>query len=158
MTKVRKTNSIEEVLTDVMGKAGLGRARCVEITGRSVSYLLEASDPDKPQLLSAQDLIKLDLAHIGHDGTAPFYTAIGVMLARARAEIYVDAAAIQRATREVLKEDGEAHLALFAASQPGATDQELRDALRETTEAAVAATQAIETVRTALEKRHQLPP
>lgn len=156
VTKDRETKSIEDVLLKALGD--LGRARCAEITGRSESYLLEASDPAKPQLLSAQDMVKLDIAHIGHDSTAPFHAAIGAILARARAEIYVDAVAIGRATRDVLKEDGDAHLALFIASQPEATDLDLRAALRETKEAAAAQAQAIEIVECALEKRQRQPP
>ncbi|RZF64500.1 hypothetical protein EWE75_10000 [Sphingomonas populi] len=133
-------------------------ARCAAITGRAEAYLREASDPDRPQRLTVQDMLKLDVEHLAFDGTTPLFAAYGALVAQARAEIYVDAVAIGRATKDVLKEDGDAHLALFLASQPDATDQDLRAALRETEESVAAQSQAIHVVRVALEKCHQQPP
>ncbi|WP_242148885.1 hypothetical protein [Sphingomonas sp. BAUL-RG-20F-R05-02] len=154
MTKRRP--QFEDVLLKVLGD--LTPARCAEVTGRLPSYLREASDPDRPQMLTVRDMIALDIEHIGFDGRAPLFAAVGAELAQARAEVYQDAAAIRNATRDVLKEDGEAHVALFAASQPDASDQDLLAALKETKEAVAAQAQVIEVVQVALQHRGRLPP
>ena len=154
MTKARPI--FEDALLRVLGD--LTPARCALITGRAEAYLREASDPDRPQRLTVEDMHKLDVEHLAFDGTTPLFAAYGALIAQARAEVYADAVAIGRATKDVLKEDGEAHLALFIASQPDATDHDLRAALRETEEAIAAQSQAVQVVRVALEKRHPQPP
>lgn len=154
MTKARPL--FENALLKVLGD--LTPERCSAVTNREASYLREASDPDRPQLLTVRDMIALDVEHIARDGKAPLFAAVGAMLAQARAAIYQDAVAISDATRDVLKEDSDAHLALFAACQPGASDQVLIAALRETKEAVAAQTQAIEVVQVALQHRGKLPP
>ncbi|MDF0489181.1 hypothetical protein PX554_13655 [Sphingomonas sp. H39-1-10] len=154
MTKARPI--FEDALLRVLGD--LTPARCALITGRAEAYLREASDPDRPQRLTVHDMHKLDVEHLAFDGTTPLFAAYGALIAQARAEIYADAVAIGRATKGVLKEDGEAHLALFIASQPDATDHDLRAALRETEESIAAQSQAVQAVRVALQKRHPQPP
>jgi len=146
----------EDVLLKVLGE--LTPAVCQEITGRTASYLRDASDPDKGQLLSVQDMIRLDTAHIGIDGNAPLTAAVCAILEQARADIYTDAVSIGRATVDVLKEDGEAHVALFLASQPNATDAQLLEARREIEQSSAAQANALAVVCTALQHRGRLPP
>lgn len=154
MTKLRPL--IEDVLLKVLGD--LTPARCEAVTGRSGSYLRDASDPDKAQQLCVRDALALDTAHLAYDGTAPLFAAMGALLAQARAEIYADAVAITEAAREVIREDGEAHLALFIAAQPNATDAQLLEARREVEQSSAAHANALATLCSALEHRQHQPP
>jgi hypothetical protein len=146
----------EEALLKLMGQ--LTAARCSEIIGRPEGFLHDASNPNRPHQLMVRDMIALDKAHLEYDGTAPLFAALGAIIAEARAAIYKDAVAIRDATHAVLKEDGEAHVALFAACEPSATDQELLEALREARQAVAAQTSAIEVLLVALKHRGRLPP
>lgn len=153
MTKLRPL--FEDVLLKVLGD--LTPARCEAATSRSASYLRDASDPDKAQQLTVRDMLALDKAHLAYDGTRPLSAAVVALLDQAHAEIYVNSVAIAKVSCDVIREDGEAHLALFIAAMPNATDAQLRDARREVEQSSAAHANALATLCTAIEHRQHPP-
>lgn len=146
MTKLRPPLTIENALFRVLGTIGLERA--AEVTGRGADYLRSVSDPDNRYRLTIADALTLDLEHVATGGAGfPIYETYGLLLEAARAERFSDAAAIARRAIRVIKEGGEAHAALVAASQPGATDADRAAALRELEEAACELTAAMALLR-----------
>jgi hypothetical protein len=150
MTKLREPISMENALYTVLGLITIERAAAV--TGREPHYLRAAADPDKDQQLTVRDLELLDLeAHAQHGRGFPLYEALGRRLDCARAERFVDEAAIGRATMEHAREAGEATAALVAATLPTNNSVEtLTTALRELEQSDAATGNAIAIVRQAL--------
>ncbi|WP_242140842.1 hypothetical protein [Sphingomonas sp. TREG-RG-20F-R18-01] len=146
MTKLRTPLSIENALYKVLGRIGI-EAAC-DSTGRKAAYLRNLSDPDKREQLTVADAIKLDLAHRQSGaGGAPIYETIGLLLQATDAELFSDSRAIGRVAMEVIKEGGEAHVALVNASFPGASPQDFTETLRELEENAAALSKAIALIR-----------
>jgi len=145
MTKLRPPVSIENTLHRVLGE--LGAERAAEVTGRARSYLNDACDPDKPQLLTVRDAIALDLACVeAGDPTFPLYETYGLLLRAATAERHADALAIGRHAAAVAKESGEATAALVSAALAPGDVPAMEHALRQTEESLEASTDAIATI------------
>lgn len=157
MTKVRPPLSIENTLFKVFGALEIEHAS--EVTGRTPHYLRNLADPAKREKLTVVDQIKLDLAwrQKGRPG-APLYEQIGRIMKAADAEIFSDSDAIGDIARRVIKEGSEAHLALFAASRPAATEAELLSALREVEESTSVSQQALAVIKSVIAHKVAQPP
>lgn len=157
MTKLRPPLSIEDALHKVFGALTLEVV--AELTGRAPAYLRDLTDPDKSPHLLVRDLIKLDLGHrqAGHAG-APLYETLGLILKAADAEIFSDAAALGQIAVRVIKEGGEANVALYAATRPGVTTQQLQQTQRELVQSAQEHAEAIAAVGCMIEQRRARPP
>lgn len=155
MTKLREPVSMENALYLVLGSITIERA--AEVTGREPHYLRAAADPDKDQQLTARDLELLDLeAHAQHGRGFPLYEALGRRLDCARADRFVDEAAIARSLIELLRENGEATAAMAAVTLPSNNSIEaLTTALRELEQSDAATGAAIAIVRQALAHARQ---
>ena len=130
MTKVRAPISIENALFKVLGQLGI--EACCEVTARKAHYLRALADPDKREQLTVTDAIKLDLAHIhSGGGGAPIFETIALIIKAAHGELFSDAQAIGVQAQRVIREGGEAHVALFEAAQPAASEAALRESLRQ---------------------------
>ncbi|MBM7407085.1 MULTISPECIES: hypothetical protein [Sphingomonas] len=137
MTKVRPPLSIEDALRGLIKTIGVDRAR--KATGRSKSYLEQLTNPDLRYRLTVDDAIKLDLEHASvSNGVMPILESYGVLVEAKRAERCEDAAELMRRIVDSVKEGGEAHAALIAASMPGASKTEKDKAIREWAEACTA--------------------
>lgn len=142
MTKVRPPLTIENALLKVLGLIGIEKA--AEVTERSQDYLRSVSDHDSRYRLSVDDGIKLDLAYhaAGGDGY-PIHEAYTLLLGVAVTVALADAASFHRQTLAVLKEGGEAHVALVAANAPNATRADTLIAIKECEEGLTALTRAL---------------
>ena len=156
MTKQRAPMSIENTLRIVVGQL---EDRAAAVTGRQQSYLAECTDESKPQLLTVRDMELLDLEHHAQFGRGfPIFEALGRRLDSARAERFVDEAAIARAAIEHARESGEASAALIAATLPSNNSVEtLTNALRELEQSDAATGAAISIVREALARARDAP-
>jgi len=157
MTKLRPPLSIENTLFKIFGALEIEHA--AEVTGRKVHYLRHLTDPTKRENLTVLDQIKLDLAwrQKGRAG-APLYEQIGRILKAADAEIFSDSDAIGEVAKRVILEGSQAHLALFGASRPGASEAELLNALREVEESASVSQEALAVIKSVIEHRVAQPP
>ena len=158
MTKARPPLSIENALHKVIGELSIEYA--AEVTGRQAHYLRALTDPDKErEQLTVRDMIKLDLAHreAGLVG-APLFETVARILKAADAEIFSDAHQLAKIAARVIREGGDAHVALFSASRPGVTDKQLQSTLRELEESHAETATAIAAVSSILQNRHAQPP
>lgn len=135
MTKLRSAFTVENALFRVLGAITIERA--AEVTGRDTHYLRSMSDPDSRYRLSVDDAIKLDLEYrsTANCEGMPIYEAYGRLLELAAAERFSDAEKIRSAAADVIREGGEAHVALVCAAAPNATPEARRHAAREVEEA-----------------------
>ena len=115
MTKLRQPLTVEDALYKVLGALTMSGA--VEATGRTAGYLRMLSDPDQRAQLTVIDMIKLDVAHMraGFPGM-PIFEAVATILHAAQPELFSNAYAISRVTCDVVKEGGDAHVALRLVS------------------------------------------
>ena len=157
MTKLRPPLSIENALMKVLGSITIEVA--ANVTGRKEHYLRDLTDPDKRAQLTVIDAIKLDLAHrlAGQPG-APLYETIGLILRSTDAEIFSDAVQLGNVAVRVIREGGEAHAALCAASRPGASLAQLQDTLREIEESIGEHAKAVAHLQAMIQHRTQQPP
>lgn len=157
MTKTRAPVSIENALFKVLGQLGI--EECCEVTARKAHYLRALADPDKREQLTVTDAIKLDLAHLrSGGGGAPIYETIALIIKAAHGELFRDAETIARQAQAVIREGGDAHVALFEAAQPSASDATLRNSLRELEESHIETGKAIALVGGILAARAAQPP
>ncbi|MCP3729284.1 hypothetical protein M9978_02485 [Sphingomonas sp. MG17] len=155
MTKARPPLSIENALYKVLGRIGIERA--AEVTSRGADYLRSLSDPDNRYRLTCQDMLALDDEHQVLTGERPLYETLGLMIDARNAARFSDRAELRRLTVPVLKEAGEAHAALAAATCDGAGAVELRNFVREAEQSVAKITQAIGAAQAMLEAQQQPP-
>ncbi len=147
MTKLRAPLTVENALTKIAGLIGFAAmAESLTTPGRPVAErtVRNWSDPDTPERCPIEAGIRLDVAYqaAGGDG-APIYETYGLLLDAAHAEHFADEAELARRTISAIKEGGEAHAALVAASRPGATALDRRAALREVEQGVAALTSTL---------------
>ena len=142
MTKLRAPLSFEDALVEVASV--LGYQAMSEIAGVQPRTVRKWGDPEAPERCPVEAALEFDIAYqqAGGEG-APLYEAYGALIEATRAQRFSDEAAIARAAIKVIKEGGEAHAALVALSQPGATDADRRAAAKEVQEARAALDQTL---------------
>lgn len=142
VTKLRAPLTIENALVEVASV--LGYERMGEIAGVHARTVRKWADPEASERCSIEVGVAFDIAYqqAGGEG-APIYEAYGLMIEAARAQKFSDAAAIARHALNVMKEAGEAEMALVAASLPSATKACRLAAVREVEEAVGALTQSL---------------
>lgn len=107
-----------------------------QATNRSVSTINAWRDPERREKVPLDDAIALDLAYQAAGGVgAPLFETYAAQLELAASTRFSDRHHLLEATKELVREAGEAHAALIHASQPGATAGDDARALREATEA-----------------------
>lgn len=157
MTKEREPASIEDALMAVLGQLKVKEAAA--LLGRSPSYLMATTDPDKREQLSVRDMELLDLAHHAQFGQGfPLYETLGRRLATARAERFADAAEIGRRGARLARENGEAVTALLEAALVSGDRKLIEEALRQTEDVAREATATMACLRHVLEREASPPP
>lgn len=155
MVKERDPLSIEQALRDTID--AISMARAVEITGRTSGYLREMSDPDKRGDLTCRDAILLDAEHEAQLGTRPITDMMRSLLDARRPDLITGTAALLEVTIEMVRESGDAHAALIAATAPGATPATRRHAVREVLQALAAKRRALPILRSLLRRQPQAP-
>lgn len=136
MTKHRPPLSIDAALARIAGQLPGGWAAMAEATGRCQSLVRAWGDPDRREEIPVRDAIALDLVFQAEGGTgAPVHEAYTHQLELAQVSRFADAIQLGRHAIDVIRESGEAHAALVAAAQPGATPADRRKAEREIGEA-----------------------
>jgi hypothetical protein len=157
MTKLRTPTSFENALFQLLGALTIEVA--AEVTGRSVSYLREAADEDKPQQLTLRDAYRLDVAHRAAGlGGVPIYEAYGRQLDCDEAARFATASTLGQHLRALLREGADAHLALADAATPGADRGDRLHAVRELEELDREVTRALAAARSAAGLAGQPPP
>lgn len=155
MTKVRDPLSIEQALRDVIDAITMPRA--AEVTGRTAGYLRELSDPDKRGDLTCRDAVLLDAEHELLLGTRPISDMLRAQLDARRPDVIAGTAALLEVTIEMVRESGDAHAALIAATAPGATPATRRHAIREVLQAVAAKRRSLPILRSMLRSQPQAP-
>lgn len=155
MTKVRDPLSIEQALRDVIDAITMPRA--AEVTGRTPGYLRELSDPDKRGDLTCRDAVLLDAEHELLLGNRPITDTLKLKLDARRADLEIGQMMLFEATLDVVREDGDAHVALIAATAPGATPAMRSTALREVLQSLNAKRRIIPMLRALTRRQPQAP-
>ena len=146
MTKLRPALSTEEALDLVVATLRIEHAAAA--IARQPHYIRALSDPAKPERLSIDDAITLDLAYVaaGHQGM-PIYDSIGLRLRTAYAIDLHNAAVLNGHAVDVTREGAEAVIALLGASTSVLDKPALEKALKELVDSHRAVEAAIRTVR-----------
>lgn len=155
MTKQRPPLSIENALFQVLGRIGIDEA--ARLTSRSTDYLRSLSDPENRYRLTCEDALTLDDAHQALTGERPIYETMGLMIEARNATRFTDLAELRRRTIDVLREAGEAHAALVAATCDGATEKDLSNFIREGEQSLAETTSAIAAAKAMLDARQHPP-
>jgi len=106
-----------------------------EAVGRVASTVRAWTDPDRPEQVSLDAAIDLDLLFISEGGEgAPLYEAFGGKLSLAHARRFSEARRLHDFAGPLVKEAGEAHSAIIEAARPDATRPEFDRAFKEAME------------------------
>lgn len=144
MAKVRAPLSTQGALARIAGQLPRGWDEMAEIADRATSTCYNWGNPDTPESVPLDCAIRLDLAFQAAGGEgAPLYETYGHQLQLAHVAKFADALQLARRTMVVIREGGQAHEALVAASLPGATDGDRARARREVEEGIVALQSAL---------------
>lgn len=136
MTKTRTPLSVEQALQRIAGQLPDGVNSMAEIAHRKPASIRNWMDPDRPEQVTLEAAIELDLAFQENGGVG---TPLGqVYLAKldlADSSRFAERHRLLEYTQGVVKEAGEAVSALIALSRKDATETERRTAEREVAEA-----------------------
>ena len=136
MTKLRAPLSVEQALARIAGQLPDGYTTMAQVAGRSPSLVRKWGDPDRDEDIPLRCAIALDLAYLAAGGQGhPLFDAYGARLELAETATFADRFALLRHAHNVIREGGEAHAAMIAASLPSATQRDRDHALREMAEA-----------------------
>ena len=136
MTKLRAPLSIEQALQRIAGQLASGVEGMAAVSARQPATIRSWMDPDRPEQVSLDAAIALDLAYQAEGGTgAPLFEAYAARLQLAEATRFADRHCLLHHAHGVAKEGGEAIAAIIAAARPGASEADRRAAHRETAEA-----------------------
>lgn len=155
MTKERDPMSIEKALRDVID--AITMARAAEVTGRTPGYLREIADSDRRGDLTCRDAVALDAEHEALLGTRPITDMLRTQLDARRPDLIAGTAALLEVTIEMVRESGDAHAALIAATVPGASPATRRIAVREVLQALAVKRRALPILRSLLRRQPQAP-
>lgn len=153
--KARDPFSIKQTLCDVIDAISMDRAAAV--TGRTPGYLRIMSDEDQRGDLTCRDAILLDAEYEALLGGRPLTDMMRLQIDAVRPDQTASAAAALEATLEIIRESGEAHAALIAASVPGATLSTRRRAIREILQSLSAKRRLLPILRTLTRRQPQAP-
>ncbi len=136
MTKRRPPLSVDAALARIAGQLVRGWADMGEAVGLSEGMVRAWGDPDRRERMPIDAAIVLDLAYrqSGGDG-APIFEAYAAMLEAEGGAWFAEQVALGRHAVEIIRECGEAEMAVVLAAQPGATQAQRRQAQREVEEA-----------------------
>lgn len=136
MTKNRAPLSIEQALQRIAGQLAAGVDAMAATANRQPGTVRAWMDPDRPEQVSLDAAIALDLAYQAEGGQgAPLFEAYATRLQLAEASRFADRHRLLDHAHGVAKEGGEAIAAIIAAARPDATDADHRAAHREAAEA-----------------------
>lgn len=136
MTKRRAPLSVEQALQRIAGQLDGGIEAMADVAQRRPATIRLWMDPDRPEQVSFDAAIQLDLAYQAQGGTgAPLFEAYGARLELAAAARFSNEHQLLDRAHAVIKEGGEAFAAIINAARPGATDADKREAYREAAEA-----------------------
>jgi len=136
VTKLRAPLSIEQALQRIAGQLAGGVHTMAEFAGRQPGTIRAWMDPDRPEQVTLDAAIELDLAYQAEGGKgAPLFEAYATRLQLAEAARFSDRHRLLDHAHGVAKEGGEAIAAIIAAARPDATDADRREAHREVAEA-----------------------
>lgn len=146
MTKLRPALTFEAAIAKVAGI--IGWANVAKICGRSERTVRSWSEVEIPGSVSMDAALALDTAYAaaGADG-APFLSCYALRLQADTIAAQASSEELARKTVAAIKEGGEAHAALVAATRPGATDADRAIAEKEVVEAVDALTNTLATLR-----------
>ncbi len=146
MTKVRPPLSFESALAKVAGQ--IGWDTIARMFGKSERTVRAWSETEIPASVSMDKALALDAAFAaaGGDG-APFLSVYALRLQADTIAAQASSEELARKTVAAIKEGGEAHAALVAATRPGATPADRAIAEKEVVEAVDALTNTLATLR-----------
>lgn len=148
MTKQRAPLSIDAALARIAGHMPGSWGDMAKAADRSEHTIRAWGDPSKSDAIPLPCAIALDVAFRKAGGVgAPIRDAYDALLDVAMADAFGDEIELARATAHAIKETGDAHHALIIAALPGATDEDLATAERESQEGLAALTSATATVK-----------
>lgn len=135
MTSVRPPLSIDGALARIAGQMPGSWHEMATIVGRADSTVRNWGNPNTSESIPIDSAIQLDIAYQAAGGIgAPIYETYSLQLETALAERFSCAIALARKTMTAIREGGEAHEALVAATLPGASDRDRAEAAREVEE------------------------
>jgi hypothetical protein len=146
MTKVRPALSFEAAIAKVAGH--IGWVVVAQICNRSERTVRSWSEVEIPGAITMDAALALDAAYAaaGGDG-APFLRCYALRLQADTIAAQASTDELARKTVAAIKEGGEAHAALVAATRPGATAADRAIAEKEVVEAVDALTNTLATLR-----------
>lgn len=143
LTKRRPPVSVDAALARIAGQLEHGWADMACATSRTEGIVRAWGDPARREKIPVEDAIMLDLAYrdAGGEG-APIFEAYGAQLDIEGGEWFADQIALGRYAAELVRECGEAEIAVILAAQPGSTSAQRSEARREVEQAIALLTRA----------------
>lgn len=135
VTVVRPALTIDGALARIAGHLRGSWAEMAIVVDRAENTVRDWGNPNAGVSVPIEAAIALDLAYMAAGGlSAPIHEAYGLLLETRFAQRFACAIELGRKTMAAIREGGEAHEALVAATLPGATDRDREQALREVEE------------------------
>lgn len=133
MTKEKAPLTFEDGLARISGKLAGGMAELAQLAGRQSSTCYEWMNPDKADLsVPVHIAVNLDIAYLeAGGGTPPLFAAYEHQLGRVAEQRLACRIELARRAVDVIREGGEAHAAIMAATLPDATPESRRTARSE---------------------------
>jgi len=142
MTKRRAPLTFDLALIRIIDLIGWEAA--AQACNRAQRTVQNWTNPDTPEACPIDCAERLDLAYQAAGGEgAPMFECYATRLETGRAEVFADQVALSRHAERIAKEGGEAISAIIRASRDGATEEDRREALRETEELAIEINKAL---------------
>lgn len=139
MTTAKAPMTMEIALARIAGQLPGGWAEAATICDRALATVYAWGNPNTDDSIPMGCAIKLDLAFLRAGGIgAPIKSVYDLKVECARRMAFADQAAIADLASTSVRENAEATIAQLACTQPGATPEHFRTAIRETQEAAEA--------------------
>lgn len=158
MTKLRAPLSIDAALARIAGHLPGGWDDMATAAGRQAHTIRAWGDPAKADAIPLPCAIALDVAYRKAGGHgAPLFDAYEALLDIALAEQFADQIELAHVTAHAIREVGQASHALVIAGLPGATDEDIARAERETEEGLAALNTANNTVKRLRKRRRRRP-
>ncbi|HKY80855.1 MAG TPA: hypothetical protein VJM09_05215 [Sphingobium sp.] len=132
MTKRRAPLSIDAALARIAGQLHGGWTEMADVAGYVERTVRAWGDVDREEQINLPSAIRLDIAFQAAGGTgAPIFEAYGDMVRAAQADAFGSKQELHREAIALIKENGEAEMALLEAALPGSGPAEEAKAQRE---------------------------
>lgn len=140
MTKHNPPLTVEAALARIKGTLPNGIADMQIATKREKAGVIRAwGNPTRREKIPVEDAIALDLAFHAAGGQGfPMHEFYTLQLELQTATMFAEQHALIKTLSSVIKETGEAEIAILDAARPDATPREMREGMREIEEAIAA--------------------